>query len=254
MSHRLQKKGVDDGLLSFLIEHQKLNIFFNTFFQYSNAQIAILDQKSKFLCLNQAYSKIIGYKNSEDVLGLSYEAFRSEASEKAEVFANQDSKVLLSKQPLEFLSYHQYADGKWHLLYGEKNSLIDKNDEPFGVFSCAKDVSNHGLFDISRFLINDNLYFRGKLKQEAFTYYIEHVDFEVDCLTKREKECLFFFIRGKTTQNIATILNRSKRTVEMHLESIKLKFDVLSKPELIEKAILKGYLSMLPNSLFQQLK
>jgi DNA-binding CsgD family transcriptional regulator len=42
---------------------------------------------------------------------------------------------------------------------------------------------------------------------------------------------------GKTAKEIADIIGRSKRTVEHHLEKIKLKTGSSSKSELIEKII-----------------
>ncbi len=232
----------------------KINQYFEWLYKTSNEQIAILDKNSKFLFLNDAYSKLIGYPENQKALGLSYDAFQSKASESANLFASQDQMVLKSQKPIEFLSYHQYTNNQWHLLYGEKNCLLDENNQAMGVFSKAKDVSSHGLIDISRFLIHDNLYYFGQLKKESFTYYIHRQNDEFHKLTRCEKECLFYFIRGKTSQDIANILHRSKRTIDMHLESIKNKLQVNTKPLLIEKVIQEGFMSILPESLFSKLK
>lgn len=44
-------------------------------------------------------------------------------------------------------------------------------------------------------------------------------------LTKREHECVTYLIRGKTAEEIAIILNISKRTVETHVQNIKRKMN-----------------------------
>lgn len=54
-------------------------------------------------------------------------------------------------------------------------------------------------------------------------------------LSKRENECLYHIIRGKTAKEIATLLGISFRTVETHLAHIKEKFKVSSRSELIDK-------------------
>lgn len=55
--------------------------------------------------------------------------------------------------------------------------------------------------------------------------------------TEREKNIIFQLIRGKTAREIAIILNRSQRTIEKHIENLKLKTHSSSKSELIEKII-----------------
>src|SRR3989338_8040869 len=44
-------------------------------------------------------------------------------------------------------------------------------------------------------------------------------------LTVREYECVDYLIRGKTAEEIAIILNISKRTVETHVQNIKRKMN-----------------------------
>ena len=43
-------------------------------------------------------------------------------------------------------------------------------------------------------------------------------------LTLKEKECVEWYLKGKTSSEIATIMGISKRTVETHIENIKFKF------------------------------
>lgn len=55
--------------------------------------------------------------------------------------------------------------------------------------------------------------------------------------TEREKEIIAQLIRGKSAREIAAILSRSKRTIEHHIENMKLKTNSGSKSDLIEKII-----------------
>ena len=53
-------------------------------------------------------------------------------------------------------------------------------------------------------------------------------------LTKREAECMVWLLRGKTTSNIATILELSSRTVESYIKNMKTKTGCRTKSELID--------------------
>ena len=50
-------------------------------------------------------------------------------------------------------------------------------------------------------------------------------------------------------QDIANIMCRAKRTIDVHIESIKFKFSVENKSHLIEKAMIEGYMTMIPQHL-----
>jgi DNA-binding CsgD family transcriptional regulator len=67
-------------------------------------------------------------------------------------------------------------------------------------------------------------------------------------LSDRQLECLFLLMRGKTSKQIAAILELSPRTIETHIEDIKEKFNCQSKSELIEKAINEGFMHVIPES------
>lgn len=53
-------------------------------------------------------------------------------------------------------------------------------------------------------------------------------------LSKREKECLYHSIKGKSAREIAIILHLSTRTIEQYMMNIKNKLKVNSRSEMIE--------------------
>jgi DNA-binding CsgD family transcriptional regulator len=59
-------------------------------------------------------------------------------------------------------------------------------------------------------------------------------------LSKRERECLFYIVCGKSAKSIAKILGISNRTVESYIEHLKEKFHCHNKADLIESAIKSG--------------
>lgn len=60
-------------------------------------------------------------------------------------------------------------------------------------------------------------------------------------LTKRQTEIVHHIVRGKSARVTAAVLNISLRTVEQHLENIKIKMGVVSKTALIEKIMDEGF-------------
>lgn len=56
-------------------------------------------------------------------------------------------------------------------------------------------------------------------------------------LSKRQKDCLYWLLKGKTAAETANILNLSQRTVESYINHIKIKFQCSTKSELIVKAL-----------------
>lgn len=64
--------------------------------------------------------------------------------------------------------------------------------------------------------------------------------------TKREYECLFLMVRGQTAKEIGLCLDVSPRTVESHIENIKVKLDVSRRSQLISKVMKLGLLDIVP--------
>jgi len=54
-------------------------------------------------------------------------------------------------------------------------------------------------------------------------------------LTEREAQTIGYFLRGKTTVEVAAILKLSRRTVEFYLKNMKIKLNCRLKSELITK-------------------
>lgn len=63
---------------------------------------------------------------------------------------------------------------------------------------------------------------------------------DMDGLSPREVECGKWLILGKTAEETATILGLSRRTVEDHLASMKVKLGCNNKVQLAVELILRG--------------
>lgn len=72
-------------------------------------------------------------------------------------------------------------------------------------------------------------------KINAFLKYIDPIQFEwINSLTKREKECVKWLLKGLTAIQIGKKIHLSNRTVESYLENIKNKLGCRTKQELFD--------------------
>ena len=62
----------------------------------------------------------------------------------------------------------------------------------------------------------------------------------IPCLTPKEQEILSWCARGKTSAEVAIILNRSETTINFHIANLRMKFGVTSRHAAVIKAIKLG--------------
>jgi len=67
-----------------------------------------------------------------------------------------------------------------------------------------------------------------------------------DRLSRRELECFFHVIQGKTAKQIARELSLSPRTVEMYLDNVKTKLELPTVSHIMEYAMVNGFISVSP--------
>lgn len=82
---------------------------------------------------------------------------------------------------------------------------------------------------------------KGEIYEKINRFYIRDKNSDA-VLTKREVECIKFISLGKTAEEISIIFEISKRTVEKHIENIKIKLNLTKIQAVLEKAIKLGIL------------
>jgi len=139
-----------------------------------------------------------------------------------------------------------YLNGKPIIVEIVKKTVLDRYNNVVGNFYYIVKIFNQSCYQAILELLefatppngNHNL---------CFEYYQKDSEFN---LTTREKECLFYTLRGKTSKAVARALDISQKTVEFHIANLKNKFCCFSKTELIFKAIEMGYLEKITPSIF----
>ncbi|MES2203829.1 MAG: helix-turn-helix transcriptional regulator [Pseudomonadota bacterium] len=133
-----------------------------------------------------------------------------------------------------------------------KQPIYNKDKKIIGIFGRAEILStNHTLNEAMSCL---SIIDKKNIPVSIKTYQVDHYGDDLK-LTSRETECLFLLIRGKSVKEMAQFLTLSPRTVEVYIENIKLKMEVSSRSQIIDKAIELKLFEIIPkNSVFADLR
>jgi len=211
---------------------------------------ACKDKKSVYQYANPAYAALLGLSCQQDLIGRTVFDIPCDAAACAQEFDDQDRQVMSSGQVLRVLNIHPFAEGQWGVYLCTKRPWLDADNDIIGTIGEAIDITDAYTTALSMQLSR----FTGQ-RQSSLTLsegdVAGHSNGGVS-LSPRESEVLFLILRGKTAKLAADTLNISFRTVEQHMELIKLKFGIRNKSELIDVAIERGYLNHIPVSIFSK--
>ncbi len=129
----------------------------------------------------------------------------------------------------------QLSSGVTQEYLSIKSPLYNENSNLIGIFGISILLGAHniaesllhvtklGMLNPARFPISTSQ--KNDIAKTAYTF------------SKRERECLFYLSRAKTSKEIAAILSISIRTIEHYIDNIKTKIGIASRSELIAFAI-----------------
>jgi DNA-binding CsgD family transcriptional regulator len=165
----------------------------------------------------------------------------------ADIYRTHDKAVIENDKINNFiLPGNTYDRSNNVLIAGRVAAFRDKTDKIIGIAGSAACITNAATVEVITKLFHNDIDAFG-ITPGAHHYHLGE-DFSSYGLSRREAQCLFYLIRGKTTKGIANKLNLSRRTVEHYIEAIKNKFNCCNKSDLIEKSIEIGFVSFLPGS------
>lgn len=213
----------------------------------------VMDLKSRFIAANKTALKWSGFKSYDTMESQTYYNMPCKVAEQHENFVNQDEVTRERNNPVRILGYYCYANNDWKILFGEKYPIKNKNNEIIAAVSHFNDITNYNLIDLSKILNITTDKSLIKIHRKQVGYILENTYPNLP-LSQRQCECMFFLLRGKTSKEIAKILNLSFRTIEGYIAQIKYKLNCSTKSEIIEKAITDGYINIIPNTLLEELR
>jgi DNA-binding CsgD family transcriptional regulator len=205
------------------------------------------DLQGNFTSISEELARNIGYASANRVIERSITDYQilTKAVEFADKFVQEDQIVYAEKTPLKIFGYYHYHEPTF--LFGEKIPLFDKDKNVCGLYFQYIDVTKTIFKDL---LLTAFLPKKADLLKQnnQVSYYLKQ-SFDKNLLTKRESECLFYLLRGKSGREIAMLLDLSTRTIEEYLNNIKDKFKCCTKGQLIEKALSMGFYYLIPESI-----
>ncbi|MCD9490964.1 PAS domain-containing protein [Photobacterium phosphoreum] len=201
------------------------------------------DINSVFVYVNEEYSRIIGFNNPLDCIGLTDFDIPHLNPKYAHLFQQQDLQVIQSEKQLRILDIHPYADGYWRAHLFTKTAWRDNNNNVIGVIFSGVELKHTSLLEIGHWICRSNT-----------TQYHEKNTFNQQVnifLNTRESEVLFLLLYGKKPQYISKTLQLAVKTVENYVVRLREKFNANSKGELIELALDAGFGSHIPESMLK---
>lgn len=202
---------------------------------------SIVDSKDtnlNFTDCNVGFLKSSGYKNKDSLLGLN--DYDMPWCEYADFYIKHDQDALAGKHYTIIVPFKDHTGGD-HIFLNDKYQTVDTNGIVSGTISIAIEIFNESLFKLFNSFIKGN----NSPNKACFI----NKEYPNSHLSSREKEILYYVIRGKTSKMIGKVLDLSYRTVEIHIENIKNKLKCNKKSELITMAIQEGLTDMLPNTI-----
>lgn len=176
----------------------------------NDAYVFWKDKKSNFLGCNKKFLASTGCGSSQDFIKTNdYDMPWANAF--ADIYVEDDRNIIDTGIPkINYKQLQQQLDGTTKTILVSKIPLYGSKGEINGLLGFYTDISSEEV------IVNIGL-------------------------TKRQSQCLYHLVRGKTAKQIAKALNLSNRTVEFYLENIKDKFKCESRSDLIAKAIEMGF-------------
>lgn len=198
--------------------------------------VYFLDLNSVIQCQNEIATQVCGFESENDSIGRTVKDILKKES--AEYMISNDRMVINSNKIHVTDDSVLRFDEKAYTALSIKCPWYDNNHNTIGIFGCSiilneqslsaslLQISQLGLLSPHQALTNPHTFMPGKQINNIY-------------LSKRETEVAQYLIHGKTAKDISKILFLSQRTVEKHLEHIKIKMKVKTKSELIEMLIMQ---------------
>jgi diguanylate cyclase (GGDEF)-like protein/PAS domain S-box-containing protein len=104
--------------------------------------IYMKDTSGKYMMVNQQFEALFNKSNADIVGKTDYEIFEKE---QADVYYNNDQKVLHQNTIEEFEEVARHADNSLHIYHSQKYTLPDENGEPYALCGISTDITEKRL-------------------------------------------------------------------------------------------------------------
>ena len=118
-----------------------------------------------------------------------------------------------------------------HQVCATKTALRDSQNQIIGVVGSLIDVTQHHILEN-----------KGSFDQAGKKFVLSDPSLSALTFSKKQITLLQYIIMGYSAADIGRVLNRSKRTIEGHIEHLKNKLQCTSKAEIIRWTVTSGLL------------
>ena len=193
--------------------------------QNLNLFIWAKDKSFRYIYCNENYAKAAGLDSPEEIIGKSDD--QMPWREQADFFRIGDQTVFDGKTRINVPEVEVRPDRIVDILVTE-NKLLDKNEKCLGLIGSYIDITGKRLETKT-----------GHFDRDTSRYYLGEV-FGNDYLTWREIEILKKLLLGYTAKQSAEVLKISPKTVESHIDKLRMKLQATTKGDIIATAIKFG--------------
>jgi PAS domain S-box-containing protein len=212
------------------------------------------DKQGNYLGCNDNFAKIIGLSSAEEAIGKN--DLESIGKQLTDTISKTDREIMLSKQEqlVEELGFNINKDPAIYL--SRKMPLKNIEGHITGILGISIDITDRKKMEEELRIAKEKAEaaLRAKEIAEAESreksvilkdvlkelnkkrYYLSDEDASI-YLTQREAECMLCLANGNSAKEIGKHLKLSPRTVEVHINRMKIKLNCKTKSELIRIAI-----------------
>lgn len=195
------------------------------------------DTKGTYQGSNDYPVKVMGINKGLDFVGFNDRDLLKQDA--AALIHINDNAVISKRLPLTVPEKAQWANEilqDYHVI-SYKQPLYNKTGKKvIGImgysFHLPNNKTTHSLVNKTKMLV-----------QHAITHHFkpcstnEMSPVKSHLPTQRQLDCLYYLVLGYTAKDIASILGLSRRTIEHYLDNLKLKFNCVTRPDLIALAL-----------------
>jgi DNA-binding CsgD family transcriptional regulator len=196
--------------------------------------VYFMNTESAVQTSNEMVLKTFNILSMEDAIGITVREVAKKES--AEFSLLHDSEIMNTQRMIIKDELYTRLDEVTFPMLTIKSPWYDENNRLTGIFGMSLMIDKEwgvSLADSIHLLTQTGLLQPETQVQKIFPGLV----LDDQYFTQREKEILFHLLRGKTAKAIADFLGRSRRTIEHHIENMKVKTRSHSKSEMIEKII-----------------
>jgi PAS domain S-box-containing protein len=198
---------------------------FSSIMNQLNIYIFCKDRSGKFIFCNDRFAEAAGLDSNLQIVGRTDNDLVWKTQ--APIFRRSD---LSTMQGQAFINVQEVMIqcSKVADILVSKNRLLNKNDECIGVIGSFIDITGYRLFRKS-----------GHYDEKRKRFYLGAA-LNNEYLTAQEYKIFKKVLLGHTSEQIAYQSNLSRRTIEGHVQNLKLKLQCQTKGQIIEFAIQAG--------------